>query len=63
MSTLDLVTAILNQDATEIETTFNAAMAEKISTRLDDMHTTIAQSMFKQPEEVSTEEPSDTEQE
>jgi len=63
MSTLDLVTAILNKDATEIETTFNAAMAEKIATRLDDMHTEISQSMFKQPEEVSTEELSDTEQE
>jgi hypothetical protein len=64
MSTLDLVSAIINKDATGIETAFNDAMAEKISTRLDDMRTDIAQSMFKQEEsEVATEEPVTTEEE
>ena len=57
MSTLDLVSAIINKDATGIESAFNDAMAEKISTRLDDMRTDIAQSMFKQEEpEVTTEQ-------
>ena len=58
MSTLDLVSAIINKDATGIETAFNNAMAEKISTRLDDMRTDVAQTMFKQedPEAVVEEE-------
>ena len=58
MSTLDLVSAIINKDATGIETAFNSAMAEKISTRLDDMRTDVAQTMFKQedPEAVVEEE-------
>jgi hypothetical protein len=51
MSTLDLVTAIINKDATGIEAAFNDTMAEKISARLDDMRTNIAQTMF------NTEEP------
>jgi hypothetical protein len=58
MSTLDLVAAIINKDATGIENEFNAAMAEKISDRLDDMRTDVAQTMFKQedPEAVVEEE-------
>jgi hypothetical protein len=58
MSTLDLVAAIINKDATGIETEFNAAMAEKISDRLEDMRTNVAQTMFKQeePEAVVEEE-------
>jgi hypothetical protein len=52
MSTLDLVSAIINKDATGIESAFNDAMAEKIATRLDDMHAAVAQSMFKEPEIV-----------
>jgi len=55
MSTLDLVTAIINKDATGIETAFNTAMAEKISTRLDDMRTDVAQTMFASEEVVSEE--------
>lgn len=55
MSTLDLVTAIINKDATEIENSFNTAMAEKIATRLDDMRADVAQSMFKQEEVVEEE--------
>jgi hypothetical protein len=58
MSTLDLVSAIINKDATGIESAFNDAMSEKIATRLDDMRADVAQSMFKQEEpEVTIEEP------
>lgn len=56
MSTLDLVSAIVNKDAVGIETAFNTAMAEKISARLDDMHTSVAQSMFNQEQETVVEE-------
>jgi len=56
MSTLDLVAAIINKDATGIETEFNAAMAEKISDRLEDMRTNVAQTMFKQEEPTAEEE-------
>lgn len=56
MSTLDLVSAIINKDATEIESAFNDAMAEKISVRLDDMRANVAQNMFKQEETVATTE-------
>lgn len=55
-NTLNLVSAIINKDATEIESFFNAAMAEKISTRLDDMHAVIAQSMFAETEEITEED-------
>lgn len=61
MSTLDLVAAIINKDATAIETEFNTAMAEKISNRLEDMRSDIAQTMFKQQEpEAAVEEEYDT---
>ena len=56
MSTLDLVSAIINKDATGIEAAFNDAMAEKISTRLDDMRSNVAQSMFNQEEPETTEQ-------
>lgn len=55
MSTLDLITAIINKDAVATETAFNDAMAEKISDRLEDMRTNIAQSMFNQEPVVEEE--------
>jgi hypothetical protein len=55
-NTLNLVSAIINKDATDIETSFNAAMAEKIATRLDDMRANVAQSMFAETEETVMEE-------
>jgi len=61
MSTLDLVQAIINKDATGIESAFNDAMAEKISARLDDRRNDIAQSMFNQETETSSEEPTEEE--
>jgi len=54
-NTLNLVSAIINKDATDIETSFNAAMAEKIATRLDDMRADVAQTMFAETEEISEE--------
>jgi hypothetical protein len=58
MSTLDLVSAIINKDAVGIETAFNTAMGEKIASRLEDLRTNVAQNMFKQeePETVVEEE-------
>lgn len=53
MSTLDLVAAIINKDATSIDTAFNAAMADKISSRLEDKRQEMSQNMFNQ--EVETE--------
>lgn len=46
MSTLNLVSAIINKDATEITTAFNTAMAERISSSLDEMRADVAQTMF-----------------
>ena len=56
MSTLDLVHAIISKDAMAIESEFNNSMADKISTKLEDMRTTVAQNMFKTPEAVVEEE-------
>jgi len=63
MSTLDLVSAIINKDAVGIEAAFNTVMGEKISSRLEDMRTDVAQTMFNTPEEVTIEEPIAAEQE
>ena len=54
----NLVNAIKSKDAIGIETAFQAAMAENISARLDDMRQDVAQRMFKTQEaEVAAEEP------
>jgi len=55
MSTLDLVNAIKSKDAIAIETAFRTVMAEKISTRLDDMRQDVAQRMFAEQEEITEE--------
>lgn len=55
MSTKDLINAIIAGDAIQIETSFNATMAEKISAQMDDMRSEVAASMFKAVEEVSEE--------
>ena len=53
-----LVDAMMTKDANGTQAAFQAAMAEKISARLDSMRQDVAQSMFKTQEvEVSTEEP------
>ena len=55
-TTRDLINAIAAGDAIQIENTFNAAMAEKISGALDDRRIEVAQSLFVAQEEPSTEE-------
>lgn len=52
----NLVDALAAGDAAAIETSFNDAMAEKISARLDDMRIDVAKSMFAN-QEVTSEEP------
>ncbi len=54
----NLVNAIKSKDAMGIETAFQAAMAEKISAKLDDMRQDVAQRMFKtQDSEAPSDEP------
>jgi hypothetical protein len=52
----NLVDAIASGDALGTQNAFADAMAEKLSTRLDDMRQSVAQSMFAQQEEVVEEE-------
>ena len=47
----DLVNAMLAKDADKMQSAFQAAVAEKISTKLDDMRMNLAQSMFKTQQE------------
>jgi hypothetical protein len=49
----DLISAIANGDAVAVENGFSAAMSDKLSTRLDDMRQSVAQSMFNQSEPVA----------
>ena len=55
-SVKDLINAIAEGDASNIDAAFNSAMAEKISTRMEDMRVQVAQSMFKNPVAEATEE-------
>jgi hypothetical protein len=50
----NLVQAIRAGDALETENAFIDAMSEKLSTRLDAMRQSVAQSMFAQPAEQET---------
>jgi hypothetical protein len=50
----NLVQAIKAGDALETENAFTDAMSEKLSTRLDAMRQSVAQSMFAQPAEQET---------
>lgn len=51
MTTRDLVNAIAAGDAIEIENAFNATMADKISSALDDKRIEVAQNLFSSVEE------------
>jgi hypothetical protein len=56
-SVQNLIQAIADGNALETEQAFGAAMAEKLSGKLNDMRATVAQSMFAAPvEEIQTEE-------
>jgi hypothetical protein len=54
-TTLELIDAISKGDAVGTEAAFNAAMAEKISGKLDDMRGNVAKAMFSTPEEPQQE--------
>jgi hypothetical protein len=52
----DLISAIVTGNAVDTESAFNAAMAEKLATKLDDMRVQVAQNMFNvQHTETETE--------
>jgi hypothetical protein len=55
---MNLVNAIRHGDAMETEAAFGAAMAEKLSAKIDDMRQSVAQSMFA-PQEAA---PAETEE-
>jgi len=50
----NLISAIDSGDATAIDAAFNAEMATRISSKLEDMRVSVAQNMFEveQPEET-----------
>jgi hypothetical protein len=48
----NLINAIASGNALETEAAFNAAMAEKVSARLDDMRIDVAQGLFKGEQEA-----------
>jgi hypothetical protein len=52
----ELVNAMLAKDADKMQAAFQASVAEKISAKLDDMRSSMAQSMFKTQEEPSVEQ-------
>ena len=51
----DLINAIDSGDSTTIDAAFENEMANRISTKLDDMKVDIAQNMFKSQQEVTDE--------
>ena len=53
---LALVDAINSGDAIDTENAFAAAMAEKLSVKIDEYRQSVAASMFAKPEEVVEEE-------
>ena len=55
MDTLDLISAIANNDALETEAAFKEVMADKISAKLDDMRMNIASNMIDNSEVEETE--------
>ena len=60
---LNLVNAIRSGNAVDTENAFAAAMAEKLSVKIDDMRQSVASNMFEQPEEVVEEEVEFTQEE
>ena len=54
-TTLELINAISRGNAVETEAAFNAAMAEKLSDKLDDMRIDVAKTMFNQPAALESE--------
>jgi hypothetical protein len=54
-TTLELINAIASGNAVDTENAFNAAIAEKLAGKLDDMRVSVAKSFFNP--EPSAEEP------
>jgi hypothetical protein len=52
----NLISAIDSGDATAIDAAFNAEMATRISSRLEDMRVSVAQNMFATEQSTETEE-------
>lgn len=54
----DLISAIVEGDAATIDAAFNAEMATRVSSKLEDMRVSVAQNMFatEQTEEVAEEQ-------
>jgi hypothetical protein len=57
-NTMNLINAIQAGDAVDLESAFNAAMAEKVAERLETMRADVAQNMFvtQEPAAVETQE-------
>jgi hypothetical protein len=54
----DLISAIVEGDASTIDAAFNAEMANRVSSKLEDMRVSVAQNMFATEQvEQETEEP------
>ena len=58
-TTLELINAISSGNAVDIENAFNAAMAEKVSAKLDDMRVSVAQTFFN-PEQQAEPTPEES---
>jgi len=54
-NTMNLINAIQAGDAVELESAFNAAMAEKVAERLETMRADVAQNMFATQEPAAAE--------
>ena len=59
MSTRELVDALVSGDSVSIESNFNDAMAEKISSALDSYRVQIAQNIFPKTEVAEVEQTED----
>ena len=59
----NLISAIDSGDATAIDAAFNAEMATRISSRLEDMRINVAQNMFATEQSTETQEVNDTQEE
>ena len=58
----NLISAIDSGDATAIDAAFNAEMATRISSRLEDMRVSVAQNMFAAEQSVETESEAEVEE-
>jgi predicted LPLAT superfamily acyltransferase len=58
----DLISAIVEGDAANIDAAFNAEMATRVSAKLEDMRVSVAQNMFRveQVEEATEEQVEET---